>query len=83
MNIQLKTVCPEVLGRFPKGEYTVDDGSTAKQALCLCLESLGMDVPSEDKLSQLSYMVNNKHVKADTPLNEGDRLVVLRPVIGG
>ena len=83
MTITLKTVCPEIIGRIPNGEYTVADGATALSALCSCLESQGMPVPEEDKLAKLFYVINNHHEKKDTLLQEGDKLMVLRPVIGG
>ena len=83
MIIFLKTVCPEIIGRIPNGEYLVKDGSTAQQALCHCLESKEMTVPKEEQLSNLLYVVNHHHEKPDIVLNDGDRLMVLRPVRGG
>ena len=83
MTIQLKTVCPEIIGKVPRGEYAVDEGLTALQALVSCLNSQGMPVPEEARLLKLMYVINNQHVKADAPLKEGDKLMVLRPVIGG
>ena len=83
MIIHLKTVCAEIIGSIPNAEYTVDPGVTAKQALCLCLESQGMNVPEDDQLSGLLYLVNNRLATADTTLNAGDRLMVLRPARAG
>lgn len=83
MTIHLKTVCPEVIGRIPKGEYDIVEGSSALQALISCLESKEMPVPEEERLLKLMYVINNRHVKADAILSEGDHLMVLRPVIGG
>lgn len=83
MVILLKTVCPEIIGSLPNGEYPVSDGSTAEQTLCQCLESQGMELPGKEKLSNLLYVVNHHHAKPDTPLNDGDRLMILRPVRGG
>ena len=51
MIIKLKTVCPEIIGRLPNGEYDVADGSSALKALALALESKGMPVPEEEKLA--------------------------------
>ena len=83
MIIHLKTVCPEIIGRIPNAEYKVEDNVTARQALCACLDSLGMAVPEKEQLSGLLYVVNHKLMTADTPLNEGDKLMVLRPARGG
>lgn len=83
MNINLKTVCPEIIGRIPNGSYDVADGSSALTALALCIESQGLPVPEEEKLTRLLYVINNHQVKADAPLQDGDKLMVLRPVIGG
>ena len=63
MIIHLKTVCPEIIGRIPNGEYMVSDGSTAQQALCQCLESKGMSVPKEEQLTNLLYVVNHHQEK--------------------
>ena len=83
MKIKLKTVCPEIIGRVPNGEYTVDDGATALKALCLCLENQGMPVPGEDQLKGLLYAVNSHLETPDFILNEGDKLMVLRPARAG
>ena len=83
MNIKLKTVCPEIIGRLPNGEYDVADGSSALKALALALESQGMPVPEEEQLAKLMYVINNHSAKWDVVLQDGDKLMVLRPVIGG
>ena len=83
MNVTLKTVCPEIIGRLPNGEYDVADGSSALKALALALESKGMPVPEEEKLAKLMYVINNRSAKWDVILQDGDKLMVLRPVIGG
>lgn len=83
MIIKLKTVCPEIIGRLPNGEYDVADGSSALKALALALESKGMPVPEEEKLAKLMYVINSHSSKGDVILQDGDQLMVLRPVIGG
>ena len=59
MNIKLKTVCPEIIGRLPNGEYDVAEGSSALKALALALESQGMPVPEDEQLVKLMYVINN------------------------
>lgn len=83
MVIQLKTVCPEIIGQLPNGEYQVASGVTVGQALRSCLESQGMTIPKEEQLSSLLYVVNHQLTKPDALLEDGDRLMVLRPVRGG
>ncbi len=83
MTIYLKTVCPEIIGRIPNGEYLVGDGANALQALCCCLESKGMSIPEKEQLLKLLYVVNHHHEKPDHLLKDGDRLMVLRPLTGG
>ena len=83
MTIQLKTVCPEIIGRIPNGEYNVRDGSTAGEALCFCLESRGMEIPEKERLSTLRYAVNHHFTQPDTVLKDGDKLMVLRALTGG
>jgi molybdopterin converting factor small subunit len=83
MNIRLKTVCPEQLGRLPDGEYEVPDGCTALQALIACMAAAEAPTLPAAQLEKLVYMRNSRHVKPDEPLTAGDRLMVLRPLTGG
>ncbi len=83
MTLHLKTVCPEFLGRIPEGDYTVDGNCSALRALRQCMEHCGVPLPDEAQLSTLMYMVNGRHCTPNTPVAEGDRLWVLRPLRGG
>ena len=83
MTIRLKTVCPELLGRLPDGEYAVTDGCAALQALRECMEAAGFPPLPPAQMAQLLYMCNSRHIKPETPLGAGDRLTVLRPLTGG
>ena len=42
-----------------------------------------MPVPEEEKLAKLMYVINSHSSKGDVILQDGDQLMVLRPVIGG
>ena len=83
MTIRLKTVCPEQLGRLPDGDYEVPEGCTALEALSACRASAALPPLPEGQLEKLIYMRNSRHIKPDEPLCAGDRLMVLRPLVGG
>ena len=83
MQIRLKTVCPEQIGALPDGEYTVPDGCTAAEALRACMAAAGLEPLPPERTAQLIYMCQSRHIQPDTPLSEGDRLMILRPLTGG
>ena len=83
MTIRLKTVCPEQVGELPNGEYQVADGCGAAQALIACMISAGLPPLPQPQLEKLIYMRNNRQIKPEETLCEGDRLTVLRPLTGG
>ena len=83
MKIYLKTVCQEVFGKLPNGDYTVPDGSDARSALHACVAQYDGGDVLYDCIDHVVYMCNGKHITPETALSEGDRLMVLRPVHGG
>ncbi len=83
MTIKLRLICPEIFGAMPGGDYDVPDSCTAREALHKCVEQYpGRDVQTES-LDRVILMLNGKHISPDSPLSEGDSLMVLRPVYGG
>ena len=83
MTIRLKTVCPEQIGELPDGAYEAPDGCTAAEALRACMLSAGLEPLQPEREAKLLYMCNSRHVRPETPLRDGDRLTVLRPLAGG
>ena len=83
MKISLKTICPEILGALPNGEYEVPDGCDAKSALLSCVAQYGGTDVKHDCLDHVIYMRGGQHITPDCVLSEGDRLMALRPVHGG
>lgn len=83
MIIRLKTVCPELLGPLPDGEYEVPDACTAEQALLACMESGGLPPPAKELMTKLLFLKNLRHIGSEDVLCAGDRLTVLRPLFGG
>ena len=83
MTIRLKTVCPERIGELADGAYEVPDGSTAAQALRACMRAGGMEPLDPEQEPQLLFMCNSRHIRPETPLQDGDRLMILRPLTGG
>ncbi len=83
MKITLKTICPEIVGALPNGEYEVPDDCDAKSALMICIAQYdGTDV-KHDCLDHIIYMRNGQHIQPDCILQDGDLLMALRPVHGG
>ena len=83
MKIHLKTVCQEILGALPNGDYSVPDGCDARAALLACIAQYGGSDVQHDCIDHVIYMCNGKHISPDTVLSENDQLMVLRPVYGG
>ena len=83
MTIYLKTVCQEIFGALPNGDYTVPDGCDARSALLSCVGQYGGGDVLTDCIDHVVYMRNGQHISPDCPLAEGDRLMVLRPAHGG
>jgi len=82
MKITLKPICQETLGELPEGEYEVPDGCDAQTALRCCVSQHGGEV-RDDCIGHLLFMRGGRHISPDAALNDGDRLMVLRPVYGG
>lgn len=83
MTIELKTVCPEILGQLSAGKYEVTPGCSAKEALLCCIAKAGIEDIDPLHLPRLVYMRNGKHISPETILSDNDFLMVLRPVYGG
>ena len=83
MTIQLKTVCPEQIGELPNGAYEVPDGSTAAEALQACMRAAGLEPLPPEREEKLLFLRNSQHIRPETPLQDGDRLMILRPLTGG
>lgn len=82
MRIQLKTVCPEILGNIPSRWYEIEDMLSAEEALLACLRDCGTDVEAH-VIRKLVFMRNGKHISHETLIQDGDVLMALRPVYGG
>ena len=83
MTIRLKTVCPEQIGELPNGAYEVPDGCAAAEALRACMRSGGLEPLPPEREAKLLFMCNGGHIRPDTRLHDGDRLMILRPLTGG
>lgn len=83
MKIYLKTLCQEVFGKLPDGEYEVPEGCDARCALLSCIDQYGGDDVLHSCIDHIIYMCNGKHISPETVLCDNDRLMVLRPVRGG
>lgn len=77
MTISLKLLCREQFGNLPDGDYEVPDGVSAAEALAFCA-----GLPRE-RAETVMFMSNGKHIRPETALGDGDRLMVLRPLRGG
>ena len=77
MKIFLKLLCRERFGNLPDGDYEVPDGVSAAEALAFCA-----GFPRECT-ETVMFMSNGKHIRPETALSDGDRLMVLRPLYGG
>lgn len=83
MKIQLRTVCPEIFGAMPNGQYEVPENCTAQEALKCCAAQYGGNDIMRENLDRVVFMLNGRHISADCKLGENDMLMALRPVSGG
>lgn len=83
MKIILKTICPEIVGALPNGEYEVPDGCGARDALMHCIAQYGGSDVKHDCLDHIIYMCGGRHIQPDHVLQDGERLMALRPAHGG
>ena len=77
MTISLKLLCRDMFGELPDGDYEVPDGVCAAEALACCAA-----LPRK-QAEGVMFMCNGKHIRPETLLTDGDRLLVLRPLRGG
>ena len=77
MTVNIKLLCREMFGELPDGDYEVPDGVCAAEALAFCA---GVQ---RENAETVMFMCNGKHIRPETVLADGDRLLVLRPLRGG
>ena len=82
MRVDIKIVCSEYTGGFGGGAVEVPDGATLRQAVEACLEEAGAE-PVEDLFAYTIYLRNAKPAQLDDALGDGDKVHVLRKVMGG
>ena len=83
MTVSIRAICPEILGNFPSGNYKLNDGLSAIDAIRQAIELSGTANADIASLDRLVYMRNGKHITKDVILLDGDTLMALRPVYGG
>jgi hypothetical protein len=82
MEINVKFVCPEVLGTMKNGRYAVPEGATILELLCACQEKNNFHVEEEQKKSLL-LLADGKRADWDTVLREDSQVLFLRRALGG
>ena len=83
MKVNIKPVCPEIMGSFSSGSYEVENSATVYEALIFALKQYGDDKILFDNVSSLVFFLNGKRVNPDTPISDGDSIMALRPAYGG
>lgn len=82
MQIEVRFVCPEVLGGLRSGTYDVPEGASISDMMDLCIEA-GEGTVRDDLINYVIFLKNNKPAYADTVLEAGDKVMVLRRIYGG
>ena len=83
MKVNIKPVCPEIMGSFSSGSYEVENSATVYEALIYALKQCGDEKILFDNVSSLVFFLNGKRVNADAPISDGDSIMALRPAYGG
>ena len=82
MQVEVKFICPELVGPLRSGAYEVPEGAAISDLLEISRSECAGRVP-ETVSDQLLYLVNGKSAQQDARLSGGDMVYVLRKVYGG
>ena len=82
MQIEVKFVCPELVGPLRSGAYDLPEGATILELL----EKSRSEHPGltpETATDYLLFLLNGKSAQMHARLSHGDKLYVLRKIFGG
>ncbi len=82
MQIEVRFVCPEVLGILKSGAYEVAEGASISDLMDVCIKA-GEGTVRDDFVNYVIFLKNNKPAYSDTVLEAGDKVMVLRKIYGG
>lgn len=82
MQLEVRFLCPELVGKVNSGIYTVADGATIRDLVAVCLRE--SDVVLEEGFEKwLVFLADGKPATWDTKLDRIKKVHVLRAVLGG
>ena len=82
MRIEARFVCSEIIGPLRNGDYELPEGAAISDLINLSRSECAEQVP-DNRLDYLIFMLNGKPAKLDTCLADGDKVLVLRKIVGG
>ena len=82
MKISIRFLCVDVPPDKSRGELELPDGASIGAALERCVMEYGLEI-SADELKKSMFLINKSAVAADSVLNDGDLLTVMRTLAGG
>lgn len=82
MKIEVKFVCPEVVGAMRSGVYEIGEGKTIHDLLAVCERENGI-VVDPAHYQWMSLMKNGVAATLDTPLDGAKSVYFLKVVHGG
>ena len=82
MKVDVKFVCPEIVGPLRSGAYDVPENITISELLEICSSECFVP-PPENIQFNLLILINGKPALPDAKLSDGDQVHVLRKVFAG
>lgn len=82
MQIEVRFLCPELVGKMKNGVYSVPDGSTIRDLFAACMRENDF-VPEQDYIKWLVLLADGRPAVWDTVLDQVSKVHVLRAVLGG
>jgi len=82
MRVNVRFLCVDVPVGLGNGDILIEEGASIEDALRHCIEKYAVEMPLAELLKSL-FLVNSKPARPENTLNEGDELVIVRPLLGG
>ena len=82
MRIEARFVCSEIIGPLRNGDYELPEGAVISDLINQSRAECPEQVP-DSRLDYLIFMRNGKPANLNTELADGDKVHILRKIVGG
>jgi len=80
--VEARFLCSDIVGQLRSGDYTVPEGASISDLLEISRAECPDKVPDE-RVDYLIFLQNGKSAQLTAKLAPGDKIHVLRKIIGG